>query len=163
MSCIVTLSHGSSVHRRFCGFFFKKNNVSHLNYMNARQEKNLADKRYFPRWEVQNRVLYQAGRSSSFREAVTRDLSCAGACLCTQEAVGPEQKIKLTVFLSEETKVELLGKVVWIQFQEDKNLIGVNFFNTEKEAQDLILEHAFSLNRKKLIDHWYQGWNNPSR
>ena len=132
--------------------------------MNAQQAQDLplSDKRYFPRWEVQNRVLYQPFKSSDPKEAITRDLSCAGACICMEDSIGLDQKIKLTVYLSEETKVDLLGKVVWIKLQGDKNFVGVNFFNTEQEAQDLILEYAFSLDRSKLINHWYKGWDKSS-
>ena len=70
-----------------------------------------SDQRYLPRWEVQNRVVYSSDRDPYLHEAHTKDLSCAGACLRMHEPLAPAQKVKMTVYLSENISVKLDGVV----------------------------------------------------
>ena len=68
---------------------------------------NGKDMRYFPRWEVQNPVLYHLeGKTEAF-DGQTKDLSCAGACVMSKGKVVPHQRIKMTVELAEGMKINL--------------------------------------------------------
>lgn len=116
------------------------------------------DKRYLPRWEVKNRVLYSAENDPSIHEAHTKDLSCAGACLCVPEALSLSQKVKMTVFLNENVSVKLDGVVNWIKPMDKAVEVGIAFYNTPMKVQDLILEHAFEFKHEELERQWFRGW-----
>ncbi|OGX18626.1 MAG: hypothetical protein A2Y04_03690 [Omnitrophica WOR_2 bacterium GWC2_45_7] len=120
-----------------------------------------SDGRYFPRWQVQNRVLYQLENEAQMYEGSTKDLSCAGACLCVDKEIKLNQKINLTVYLSDKERVTLTGEVMWSKQENQYNQIGVIFFNTSSQAQDLILQHAFEINKEELMKHWYKDWFGP--
>ncbi|MDO8580646.1 MAG: PilZ domain-containing protein, partial [Candidatus Omnitrophota bacterium] len=84
-----------------------------------------------------------------------------GTCIATEETYSPDQSVKLSIYLSESTIVHLDGKVKWCkssQAQGHERLVGVLFTNVPEKIQDLILEHAFELNRAKLVDHWFKDW-----
>jgi len=122
--------------------------------------KNPADHRYFPRWEVDSRVLFQTENDPEFHEAHTKDISCAGAALCTQYPLTQHQKIKITLFLPNGTPVNLHGEVLWASTRENQEqLLGISFFNTAPEAQQLILQQAFEIDRKQLVSNWFKGWS----
>ena len=117
------------------------------------------DKRYFPRWEAQNRVIYSTENQPLIAyETYTKDLSCSGACIVSAEECRPKQKVKLTIFLSEDTHIELEGIILWVKKQEQGNEIGIQFSNTSQKAQSLILKFAFNLDREKYIQHLFKGW-----
>lgn len=135
----------------------------------AVQETSFTDKRYFPRWEVKNRVLFQKDIDSAVfleqndsdcevHEGYTKDLSCAGTCLLTNQTFNLHQKIKLVIYLSEEVSLSLQGIVVWIKSGEPLHEIGVIFYNTPAEAQDLMLQFAFSLNKERFLSQVFKGW-----
>ncbi len=125
----------------------------------AVQETSFTDKRYFPRWEVKNRVLFQKDSDCEVHEGTTKDLSCAGTCLFTEQPLILHEKIKLVVYLSEEVSLSLQGIVVWIKGSESLREIGVIFYNTPSEAQDLMLQFAFSLNKERFLTNIFKGWN----
>jgi len=85
-------------------------------------------------------------------------LSCAGVCLATSKPIVPEQKIKLTIYLSPDKFVSLQGNVAWVKAGGPQNEIGITFYNTSVKNQDLILQHAFELDRERLKDLWFSGW-----
>ena len=117
------------------------------------------DKRYFPRWAVENRVLYQLEDKPSTFKAHTKDLSCAGACLSTHEELLPKTRIKLTVFLSSEQTIYLQGIVCWTRHSENSHSqVGVTFENVPARVQEIILDHAFELNPQALKNQWFKGW-----
>lgn len=119
-----------------------------------------SDQRYLPRWEVNNRVLYQLENEPDLHQGQTRDLSCAGACIKAAKSTIPSQKIKVTVFLSPQTSVILEGRVLWSRAFDKKNIeMGITFENASPEAQDLILQHAFEVDRQTVVKHWFEGWN----
>ena len=123
------------------------------------QETSFADKRYFPRWEVKNRVLFQKENDLEVQEGYTKDLSCAGTCLYTDQQLALHQKLKLVVYLSEEISLSLQGIIVWIKTEASVYKIGVIFYNTPLEAHDTMLQFAFSLNKEKFLNHIFQGWD----
>ena len=116
------------------------------------------DQRYLPRWEVQNRVLYSFENDSYLHKAHTKDLSCAGACLRVAEPLSPAQKVKMTVFLSENISVKLDGVVSWVKPENEQVEVGVAFYNTPMKVQELILEYAFEFKHEELEKQWFKGW-----
>ncbi len=117
-----------------------------------------SDQRYFPRWEVKNAVSYQLDKTKETYEGYTQDLSCAGACITSDTKFAPNQKIKLTVYLSPKTTVNLNGNILWAKKEGKENQIGVSFYNTGEETQELILQHAFNLHKEKFLKHLFDGW-----
>lgn len=117
------------------------------------------EKRYFPRWEVNNRICYRLAPEHAVHECRSRDLNCCGACLLTNQSLSPDQKIKLTVYLEDDVAVHVEGIVLWSRSNHDHQfLVGVNFMETSKRIQDLILDHAFEIKKKDLVKHWFKGW-----
>jgi hypothetical protein len=116
------------------------------------------DQRYFPRWNVQSRVIYHLGDERKSREAHTEDLSCSGASLWMDEIIQGRQPIDLTVYLTDTTKIKLQGNIVWFQRCENKTKVGITFFNTTSDTADLILEHAFRVDPQGYREHFFGGW-----
>lgn len=132
----------------------------------SEQKKNpLSDQRYFPRWNVNNRVLYrpESGSELQLHHGHTKDLSCAGACLYLKEFLPPQQKIALNIHLSPGTNLDLRATVVWQKAEAMSYWTGVTFHDTSDEAQQQILEHAFEFERSKVLEHWYKGWEGGSK
>lgn len=120
-----------------------------------------SDQRYFPRWNVNNRVIYRIESSpdQQLRHGHSKDLSCAGACLYLKEFLPPQQKIALNVHLSPSINLDLRATVVWQKAEDLAYLTGIAFYETSDETQQQILEHAFQLERPKILEHWYKGWD----
>lgn len=118
------------------------------------------DLRYFPRWEVEDPVLYRVDGEQESHEGHTKDLSCAGACIVGQGDIVPHQKIKLIVELSEGVKVKLNAHILWVRIENNRWHMGVTFYNTPDDIQNLILQHAFELDRDKFLKQLYKGWDN---
>ena len=127
-----------------------------MSYEELKTESN--DSRYFPRWAVENQVVYQIESDDRTRMGTTCDLSCAGACISIENAISPAQKIRLTIFLSHGVTVDLNGRIVWLKPSTEKNYLGIQFLNTTHYAQELILNHAFNLDKKKIVKSWFKGW-----
>ena len=120
------------------------------------------EKRYFPRWEVNNRISYRLGPDQRDHECRSRDLNCCGACLLTNQPLFPDQKLRMTVYLAEDVAVHVEGKVLWSKSDDDQFLVGVNFLETSKRIQDIILDYAFEIKKEDLIKHWFKGWDNKT-
>jgi hypothetical protein len=118
----------------------------------------LSDKRYFPRWEVQNRVIYHLEENPDNYEARTKDLSCAGACLISRKNNPLNQKVKLTIYLSASRAVSVEGKIVWSQPLDGAFELGVDFENVNLKSQDIILQHAFEFKHADVVKNWFKGW-----
>ncbi|MDP8212556.1 MAG: PilZ domain-containing protein [Candidatus Zapsychrus exili] len=122
-------------------------------------EQNNSDGRYLPRWEVDNRVLYRLEDEEEIHEGHTKDLSCSGACLRADGShPSSPQKIKMTIYLSDEVAVRVEGEVRWSKQANGEDQLGVIFSNTSSKTQGLILDHAFELKPEDLENHWYKGW-----
>lgn len=117
------------------------------------------EKRYLPRWEVNNRVLCRVGEDIDALECRSVDLSCSGVCLILRQYIKPQEHLKLTIYLTEAKTVEIDGHVVWSKVSGYGNLIGINFENITLEMQDTILKYAFEFKKKDLLQHWFEGWN----
>jgi len=123
------------------------------------QNFHLRDSRYLPRWEVNNRVFFRAEEDKHVYEGLSRDISCAGACLMLPEVFQVGQKVQLTIFLSENVSVDVEGKILWSKQCEDGNLIGIDFSETNQKAKEMILKYAFEVKKDDIVKHWFNGWN----
>ena len=123
-----------------------------------------SDQRYLPRWQVKNRILFQSEDYSSTQEGHTKDLSCTGVCFYTALNLNPRQKVRLTIYLSDQVSVKVNGEVIWVRPAQDLNQVGVIFYGVSQKSQDLILEHAFEIKPNEVSSKWFDGWdgkNNP--
>jgi hypothetical protein len=120
-----------------------------------------SDLRYFPRWEVNNRVLYQFENEYDLHQGRTRDLSCVGARL-RAEAPFETRKISLTIFLSPRISVTVQGRVLWVSGDHGNSEAGITFENVSQEAQDMILQHAFEMDPDSVVNRWFEGWSGSS-
>ena len=117
-----------------------------------------AEKRYIPRWIVQNKVLYRPENNPAYQETSSHDINCSGASFYCKEDVLPRQKIKMVMYLSETIAVEVTGTVLWKKDGDQQNLIGVRFEETPLHVQDMILQYAFEHKKEDLTRHWFKGW-----
>ena len=117
------------------------------------------DQRYFPRWEVKNRVVYQTATEEVETECESKDLSCAGICIATKEKLTPQQRVKLTIYLAQEKMVNVEGNVIWNRPWGTRNFAGIVFANMSVATQELILRHAFTIKKNEVIHHWFEGWD----
>ena len=123
------------------------------------QYANVPDRRYIPRWEVSQRVLFRPSTQKTlYWEGETKDISCDGLCLYTPEKIAIGQKLILTLYLSPDIAVYVEGRVLWNESLHDKFLVGIKLENTNSRVQDLILDHAFNIKKEALLKHWYRGW-----
>jgi len=119
------------------------------------------DMRYFPRWEVNDPVQYHLDGGKEPCEGQTKDISCAGACITGAGNVSPHQKIKVIVELAEGVKIKLNAHILWVKIENNQPQMGVTFYDTPDDVQNLILQHAFELDREKFLKQLYKGWENP--
>ena len=116
------------------------------------------DQRYIPRWVVHNKVLYRRENNPSYQETASKDINCSGASFYCKDEIGPNQKLKMVLYLSETIAVEVTGTVLWKKDGKDQSLIGVRFENIPAHVQDMILQYAFEFKKEDLTRHWFQGW-----
>jgi len=129
-------------------------------YINPSNDSSSLDKRYFPRWDVENRVLYKLQDEAEHREGKTSDISCAGACISIKERFFPQEKVSLVIYLSTVEFVEITGDVVWHKNYGLKSQIGVDFKDMDEKTQETLLSYAFEVNKADVVKHWFNGWKN---
>ena len=132
--------------------------MSHTNQTKTFPRSN--DRRYIPRWETESRILYQFENSKEFLHGKTVDLNSTGTCLCVGTLPSPERKVNLTIYLTDHTVIECEGNIVWTKQQNDKTFLGVRFTNPDAETQEVILEHAFKIDRDRFLEQFFRGWKN---
>lgn len=126
------------------------------------QASSPAERRYLPRWEVNNRVSYQIkGPYEELREGQTRDLNCSGTAIVVGQDPTIYKNIKLTIYLDQAIPIEAQGEIMWIQNFSGKYLLGIRFIQIDESSQELILDHAFKIDKSKFVDHFFKGLNNP--
>ena len=118
-----------------------------------------SERRHFPRWDLNNRLLYHFENNSDGHIGCLKNLSTAGASVYIEKPLEIGQKLKLTIRLSEIRIVTVEARAMWIQHAKNGFLIGVDFDNVTEQNRQLILDHAFELNRQQLVNHWFQGWS----
>jgi c-di-GMP-binding flagellar brake protein YcgR len=127
--------------------------------MEQAQNLNSSDRRYIPRWEVNNKILYKKAADAVYKEARSKDISCCGACLCVDERLSPKERLTLEIHLNDEIAFSIEGKALWNSQLGESFLAGITFSNVSPRTQELILEYAFSFKPKAMIDHWFKGWS----
>lgn len=121
----------------------------------AQDDNPIAEnKRYTPRWNLQAHCLCRMNEDGTAYEGHVKDVSCSGACIATDQHFEIDQKVNLTLFLSEMGVVNVCSTVVWTKVNE----IGIHFFNTSHETQETIIQHAVNANKELLADYWFKGW-----
>src|SRR6267142_2588789 len=121
-------------------------------------DPKMRDKRYLPRWVVNQRVLYQKENEPFYRECRSKDIHCEGACISPTEGLPLDQKLTLTIYISEDVAVHVQGKVLWAMNLPQQNLVGLQFSNVSQKVQDMILQYAFNCNKEAMRKHWFEGW-----
>ena len=130
----------------------------------AKPVANGAERRYLPRWEVNNRVLCRTDADLDLpHECRSVDLSCSGVGLVARDKIEPQQKVKLTIYLTESKAIEVEGRVVWHKLSLYGHLAGVIFENAPSDIQDTILRYAFEFKKRDVINHWYEGWGGEKK
>lgn len=118
-----------------------------------------SDQRYLPRWEISNRVYFYLDHDARTYQGTTKDLSACGTCITTEPILPLRDKIKLTVFLSPHTSFEVDGRIMWSKTVDGEMQLGVLFETATQKIQELILRHAFEIQKNKVVDQWFKGWN----
>jgi len=116
------------------------------------------DERYLPRWEAANRVIYNLENSDEMKEGFTKDLSASGVCLRSDKEFTEFQKVILTIYFQSGDVINAQGNVVWSKQLGDQTFVGISFFNMNERTQDVILDNAFELDRKKITENFFKGW-----
>ncbi len=117
------------------------------------------ERRYLPRWEINNRVLYCLDGQPLYKESFSKDISSDGASFYIQESLGIGQKLSLILFLTEYMAVYVQARVQWQQPFGEKFLIGSHFEDIAEKVQEIILEQAFAVNPSAMKKNWFEGWN----
>ncbi len=118
-----------------------------------------SDKRYFPRWQVKNRIVYRLEGDTHVHEARSRDLSCTGLCFLSQFPLSKEQKLKLRIYLFDDKSIEVEGHPVWVEETAEGHLVGLHFSDLKPKIQDTILQFAFEIKKDDVVKHWFEGWD----
>jgi len=127
--------------------------------------RDFTDNRYFSRWEVERRLLFYQGpypkHNTPPQEAKTIDLSCSGVRIWTSEEILKGQKIRMILFFSIESYINLTGDVCWVKSNDHLyKQAGIQFYNTPENSKDIILDEAFNVDRNKVVESWFKGWMN---
>jgi len=122
------------------------------------EQPKTENQRYAPRWNLEGHRACQMNQGSMAFEGHLKDVSCAGACIETDQNFLINQKINLTLHLSDRGVVNVCGTAVWAKAVNSHHEIGIHFFNTSSETQEIILRHAINANKELLKDHWFKGW-----
>lgn len=121
-----------------------------------------SEHRYLPRWAVENPIHYQLPDKTVIKKGTTKDISASGACVRIDHNLNPKDELKLTIYLSKDKYVTVQGRVVWCRLSDGKHDLGVDFFNVPDKTQELILDHAFELDNKKISRNWFKGWSDSA-
>jgi len=115
------------------------------------------DGRYFPRWEVANKVTYKHERGANFHQCVSRDISNTGVCLRTYEKIPANEKLSMTIELADGITVQANGRALWEKEEGRDFLVGVRFEDISDKVQDMIFNCAFESQPQQFQQKWFQG------
>lgn len=116
------------------------------------------ERRHSPRWEVNNRIMYQIDEGFDIKEGTAKNLTCSGIGFTTNEDLAPFQKVKITFFLMARDPISAKGTVCWSKSENGQYFVGVVFNSPNHQTQDLILQYALETNKNSVINHWFKGW-----
>ncbi len=126
--------------------------------MNILKENNsINDQRYFPRWEVANKVVYKRENGVNFHECVSRDISNTGLCLRSYEKIDERKKLLLTIELIDGVTIQVQGRVVWAKQDGRDFIVGVHFEDVSEKVQDMIFNCAFEAQTTQFRKKWFEG------
>ena len=128
------------------------------NHVGASSSSSSSDLRYFPRWQVHNRVVYRLQGESILHEGRSHDLSCAGVSMVGHFPLLKEQKLKLRIYLFEDKSIEVDGQPIWVREIDEGFLAGIAFCNISTKIQNEILQYAFEIKKTDVVKHWFEGW-----
>jgi c-di-GMP-binding flagellar brake protein YcgR len=115
------------------------------------------DQRYFPRWEVANKVVYKHEDGVNFHECLSRDISNTGLCLRSYEKIEANKKLLLTIELVDGVTIQAQGRVMWAKDNQKDCIVGVRFENISEQVQDMIFNCAFENQTKQFQEKWFEG------
>ena len=139
-------------------FFKKKKPYLKLNLPPLEQESKDSNRRYLPRWETNNKILYRRANEVIYREARSKDISATGVCLSTPDNIAPRESLNMVIYLAQDhTPLSIRGKTVWRKSCEAGNLIGIQFENSNDKISELIFNFAFEFKRDELSKRWFKG------
>lgn len=130
------------------------------NHQKIQQGEQRSDQRHFPRWEISNCVLYRLENETRPRLGNTKDLNCAGARIASQEDISTNQRIQVTLYLTEKITVDLDAHIVWANKVNEETQFGISFIDAPGDAEELIFQHAFEMNKEKIVHDWFKDWQN---
>ena len=117
-----------------------------------------SDRRYFPRWEVDNKIIYKMEDKPESYECHSRDINSSGACIRTSENLPLQQRLDLTIHLAKNIDpVEVRGLVVWKAPREGENWFGIKFDRVNDKTNDLIFKYAFEYKRQEVMKNWFKN------
>jgi len=116
-----------------------------------------SDHRYFPRWEVANKITYKHQKGVNFHECVSRDISNTGVCMRSYEKIKDAEKLFLTIELTDEASIQVQGRVTWGRSDGKDFLVGVHFEGISEKVQDMIFNCAFESEGKRFQKKWFDG------
>ena len=125
--------------------------------MNNQISGTQSDHRYFPRWEVANKITYKHQNGVNFHECVSRDISNTGVCMRSYEKIEDSEKLSLTIELTDGVSIQTQGRVTWGGFEGRDFLVGVRFEEISEKVQDMIFNCAFEREGKRFQKKWFDG------
>lgn len=140
-------------------FFYKKIRKNLTSLLLTDSNRTRDDRRYLPRWQVNNKILYRRPDTPEEYECQSKDVNGTGACLRNPTSFIPNEKLDLTIYLVENIEpIRAQGHVVWQASQGGENLAGIHFDRISTKDQDCIFEYAFEFKKEELFKNWFKGW-----
>ena len=74
------------------------------------------------------------------------------------DQVSVNEEIKVTLYLTETETIALDAKVAWIRTRGNEIHAGVVFIDIPQEAQDTLIDYAFTVQPDQVVKNWFKGW-----
>ena len=116
------------------------------------------DRRYLPRWEVDNKIRYQKENDAPYQECRSKDINCSGACMRTSEDIPLNQALNLTIYLADGIEpIYVHGHTRWRVVRDNESLVGIQFDRINDKTSDRIFQYAFEYKREELMKRWFKS------
>ena len=123
----------------------------------APQNDHSDDYRYFPRWEVANKITYKHENGVNFHECLSHDISNTGLCMRTYERIKPNERLAMTIELTDGVSVQVNGRSLWQKDGDRDFLVGIRFEEISEKVQDMIFNCAFESHPQQFQQKWFEG------